>query len=261
MPALAAALRTTAQSRVQAPGLTDLQARALVPMYRLPAQTLQQEITHAIRVIDETAERLRRLATAYGEWRTFDTSAYFDLTPAQATGLVYLVERVNSVHVRFFIDLLLPSFQRAITCWQTDYAPAYAGLRHELQAGFPSTNGNGNFNDKTAFARSVQPRMVECWNQVLSVIDGVHHLRANDITLLTMGGSQEERNRWRHYWQISPPAGLDTALLPALSSLRTLTLTFDFPLPTNRQPDRQRRLQRNRQRHKRRHEWLRLKKG
>lgn len=259
-PALAAALRMTGQAdgvpNVPLPELTVLRANALVPMYRLQARTVAQEIDHAVRVVNETAERLRRLATAYGEWSMFDASAYFDLTPTQATSLVYLVERVSSVHVRFFTDLLLPSFQRAVISWRMGYAPAYAGLRHELRAGLPAINGmrngNGNGNGNGAFAHVVQPQMIERWDRVLAVVDGVHRRLAGDITLLSMSGSEEERNRWRHYWQFEPQAGLDAALLPALASLRSLTLTFDFPLPISRQPDRLRRLRYSRQRRERR---------
>lgn len=221
-------------------------------MYRLQAHTVTQEIDHAVRVVEETAERLRRLASAYGEWQTFDASAYFDLTPTQATSLVYLVERVSSVHVRFFTDLLLPSFQHAVTGWQMDYAPGYVGLRHELRTGLPTANGMRNENGNGAFARAVQPQMLAHWDRVLAVIDGVYRRLAGDIILLSMSGAEEERNRWRHYWQMNPQLGLDAALLPALASLRTLTLTFDFPLPINRQPDRLRRLRYNRQRRNRR---------
>lgn len=249
-PALAAALRSTGASAINAPDLAVLRAHALVPMYRLQGRTLAQEVDHATQVVQESAERLRRLATAYGEWRTFDASAYFDLTTEQTTELVYLVERVSSVHVRFFTDLLLPSFQQAIAGWRTDYVPAYAGLRNEVRTGFPPVNGEAN--GSAGFAHSIQPEMVDRWQRVLAVVDGVHRRLAGDITLLSMSGVEEERNRWRSYWQRQPQIGLDATLLPDLATIRTLTLTFDFPLPASRQPERLRRLRYNRQRRERR---------
>src|SRR4029079_18100240 len=91
---------------------TRLRAGAgLVPMYQVPDGADGEEAVAAAHVVSAISERLRRLATAYAEWDTFDAPAYFDLSEAHSADMVRLVERVSTVHVVFFADLLLPSFQ------------------------------------------------------------------------------------------------------------------------------------------------------
>jgi len=249
-PALAAALRTTDQPTAANPDLLALRPRALAPMYRVTGSAPAREIVDGVRAVEETADRLRRLATAYGEWRVFDAGAYFDLTPAQTGDLVWLTERVNTVHVRFFADLLLPSFQRAADYWRRAFAPAYAGLRHDLSEGLPTSPMPRNGLDTTAGLDfvAVKTEMIDRWRQARSMIEGVRDALDDSLTLVSMGGAREERNRWRHCWRTQPAPGVDPALLPPLAGLPTLTLTFDFPLPASRQPGRIRRLRRNRER-------------
>lgn len=219
-------------------------------MYRVNGSAPAREIVDAVRAIEETADRMRRLTTAYGEWRIFDAGAYFDLTPTQTGDLVWLTERVSTVHVRFFADLLLPSFQRAVDYWQCTYVPAYTDLRHDLREGLPGSpllrDGSGTLAAHKLTA--VQAEMIDRWHRTRSVIDSVREALADGLTLASMSGAREERNRWRRCWRTLPAPGVDPALLPPLGGLPTLTLAFDFPLPASRQPGRIRRLRRNRER-------------
>jgi len=219
-------------------------------MYRVAGSTPARESVDAVRAIEETANRLRRLATAYGEWRVFDAGAYFDLSPAQTGDLVWLTERVSTVHVRFFADLLLPSFQRAVDYWQRAYAPVYAGLRYDLSEGLPTSPIPRNGLEATASHDlvAVQAEMIGHWRQARSVIEEVRETLSEGLTLVSLGGAREERSRWRRCWRTPPASGVDPALLPPLAGLPTLTLAFDFPLPASRQPGRIRRLRRNRAR-------------
>ena len=83
----------------------------LVPMYRVDGENALTEAMTAAHLASTVAERLRRLASAYGEWDQFEPAPYFDLLPMQAVQIVSIVERVSTVHVTFFADVLLPSFQ------------------------------------------------------------------------------------------------------------------------------------------------------
>ena len=78
----------------------------------------------AARLVSDLAERLRRLANAYGEWEEFEVEPYFDLYGEQTALLVHVSERVSTVHVIFFADAVLPSFQAAVDFLAQDLAPA-----------------------------------------------------------------------------------------------------------------------------------------
>jgi hypothetical protein len=164
--------------------------------------------------------------------------------------LVWLTERVSTVHVRFFADLLLPSFQHAVDYWQRAYAPAYADLRQGLREGLPGSPlpGDGSGTLAAHKLAAVQAEMIERWKQARTVIEEVRKALSESLTLVSMGGGREERSRWRHCWRAQPAPGVDPALLPPLAGLPTLPLSFDFPLPASRQPGRIRRLRRNRER-------------
>ncbi len=219
-------------------------------MYRVNGSAPAKQVVDAVRAVEETADRMRRLGTAYGEWEVFDAGAYFDLTPTQTNDLVWLTERVSTVHVRFFADLLLPSFQRAVDYWQRVYTPAYADLRHDLREGLPGSPllRDGSGTQAAYKLAAVQVEMIERWRQARSVIEGVREALSEGLTLVSLSGAREERNRWRRCWRTQPASGVDPALLPPLAGLLTLTLSFDFPLPASRQPGRIRRLRRNRER-------------
>ena len=234
-PALGAALRTMDRSAFHTVSFGQQRQDLLVPMYQVGNHTRDQEAETAIHVISGIAERLRRLGTAYGEWDTFDAPAYFDLSMNQAKCLVKVVERVNTVHVIFFADLLLPSFQNVATYWAEEFAPLYQQLYQQPALG-------------PRFLQEVQPSMVERWQYLLAVIQQARRTLTTDVGFLATNGGQEERERWRRWWQTAPAAGLDMALMPDLSQVPTLTLSFDFPLPASRQPDRLRRLRQNRER-------------
>jgi hypothetical protein len=100
----------------------------------------------------------------------------------------------------------------------------------------------------TTFLREVQPAMIERWERLVAVLSQARHLLADDVSYLMMNNAQEERARWTKLWNPNPPSLLDPALLPALRTVPTLTLSFEFLLPAERQAGRVRRLRRSRDR-------------
>lgn len=235
-PALGATLRRMRGRELPGPMRHVLRGDPLVQMYRVPSGTVEEEAQAAAHVLLAVADRLRRLSSAYGEWSEFDAPAYFDLTEPQAARLVRVVERVTTVHVTFFADLLLPSFQAAEAFWHEQYRPCYRDLHRHLR------NGSAPLEPVMAFADHCQPQMVEHWNRLLAVIDRTRALLDDELSFWAANGGGEERDRWRQVFQQEPAPGVDAALLPDLHTIPTLTLAVDFPLPAYRQPGRLRRL-------------------
>lgn len=234
-PAFAAALRVMTPAHFTLCRLWQKPSE-LVPMYRINGgYSSLGEVEAACRVVGEVVERMRRLNGAYGEWQQFDIPAYFDLSEAQARCLVRISERVSTVHVTFYADLLLPSFQQVLHYWSATFVPAYSGMNESAEC-------------YQAFLTTVQPTLIEQWQQVLSVILQTRRFLLADVSFLAANGGQEERSRWRHWWERASAPGLDPRLTPELGQLPTLTLSLDFPLPAHRQPHRLRRLRRNRAR-------------
>ena len=243
-PALAAAIRRT-HKRMELPGAmrTLLHHNPVVQMYqvtagnqRREASSIQTEAQSAANMLVMVAERLRRLRAAYGAWRQFDTSAYFDLTEPQSARLVQISERVTMVHVVFYADALLPSFQRAEAFWQENYRPDYMALRNYLR------NGERPLEPVMGFADRSQPQMVDEWQRLVAVVRATRALLDNEIGFWATNGSSDERARWRWAWNSEPAPGIARELVPPLPQVPTLTLAIDFPLPTYRQPGRRRRL-------------------
>lgn len=234
LPAFAAALRTMTQAPFVFSPLWRTPGE-LVPMYRIGESNGIGEVDAAARVLGEVVERMRRLNDAYGEWQHFDVPAYFDLTENQAASLIRIRERVSTVHVIFYADLLLPSFQRLLTYWAQTFVPTYQQMDEDVAT-------------YRAFLTTVQPLMSEYWQQTLTVIGKTRQILLADVSYLAINGGQEERAQWRHWWEQPPAPRLDPRLTPALGQLPTLTLSLDFPLPAHRQPHRLRRLRRNRER-------------
>ncbi|MBX3015418.1 MAG: hypothetical protein KF832_28115 [Caldilineaceae bacterium] len=234
VPAFAAALRTMTPTHFALcqPWQTPSE---LVPMYRISRPNGNGEVEAASRVIGEVIERMRRLNAAYGEWQQFDIPAYFDLTVAQAACLVRIRERVSTVHIIFYADLLLPSFQQLLHYWSQTFVPAYQQMDRHAE-------------DYQAFLTEVQPHLVEQWLTMLGMITQCRRLLWEDVSFLAASGAQEERARWRQWWAQPPVPGLDPRLTLELGQLPTLTLSLDFPLPAHRQPHRLRRLRQNRER-------------
>lgn len=236
-PALAAALRMM-DGALFAPEDSFARPERLAPMYHISGKGVEEEATSAAYVVGQVAERLRRLAAAYGEWEHFDAPAYFDLSCEQATALVKIVERVSTVHVVFFCDQLLPSFRDAALFWSGRFSPAFLQMRQE-----------------PVLAEQVycelQPVMVERWQQLLAVIRTARTILAEDVGFLATNGAHDERERWQRWWAAPAHPGLDEALMPPLAQVPTLTLTLDFALPAHRQPGRLRRLRANRDRRRR----------
>lgn len=237
-PALAAALRTMDHAQFVVARGAYTRPERMAPMYQLPGGPVADEAAAAAHLVSALAERLRRLATAYGEWEVFDAPAYFDLDAAQTEALVRVVERVSTVHVVFFVDLLLPSMKRAACYWAATFAPAYAHMRHE-----------------PAIARQVhdalQPVMHDHWQRLLAVSQQARTILTEDVGFWAANGAEDERNRWQPWWRTPPRPGLDARLTPSLVETPTLTLTLDFALPAHRQPGRLRRLRAQRERRQR----------
>lgn len=226
-PALAAALRTLGQAADLPPTPSVLQAHLLTPMHRVQPGTAAVEAASAARLVSDLAERLRRLAGAYGEWQEFEVEPYFDLYGEQAALLVRVSERVSTVHVTFYADALLPSFQAAVDFLALELCPARFR--------------NGAYE-------GAQTAMNSRWQRLLAVIRQTRAHLAHDAGFLATNGAGEERSRWRAAWRTAAPPGLLPPLAPALAETPTLTLSVEFPLPASRQPGRLRRLRRARQR-------------
>lgn len=238
-PGLAVALRTLDHSRFQLPPAAALDERWLPAMYRVRRDDEEAEIESATRMLGEIVERLRRLTGAYGEWHDFDVPAYFDLPAASSATLVRLVERVSTVHVLFYTDPLLPSFQQALNFWAKEFMPAY-----QVHNSSPTA-----YRD---FLAALQPQMAAHWTRLVRVFTGVRSRLLEDIGFLTTSGALDERLRWQREWR-NAPAQRFAGLLPTdLVSVPTLTLALDFGLPAHRQPNRLRRLRRNRLRRQQR---------
>ena len=197
-----------------------MDAQLLTPMYRLAATTPAVEATAAARLVGDVAARLQRLRLAYGAWEQFEPEPYFDLMPVHTAQLVHVVERVSTVHVTFFVDALLPSFQAVITCL---VAPPPAGILGEI---------------------SLQQTLAEQWRRLFTVLTQARLLLADNITYLATNGGAEERQRWAAWWQLPLQTGLPARLASGLPQAPTLTLSIEFPLPAARQPGRLRRLRR-----------------
>lgn len=247
LPSLAAALRETDSSLLDASSSTSFAAKPLVPMYKIGhgsvTGSVAEEAAAAATVVTNISERLRRMGAAYGEWDTFDGPAYFDLLLEQYEWLVKLVEQAHTVNVVFFVDLLLPSFRSAELFWREQFYPAYQAV-HSADARLAK-----NGSDSAAFTHffeTVQPEMVTQWTRLVEVAQQARTLLVDDIGYLATNGSQEERLRHRSSWQRSAAANLDSSIEPALQSIPTLTLSFEFMLPAHRQPERLQRLRRNR---------------
>jgi hypothetical protein len=252
-PALAAAIRRT-HKRMEIPGSMRslLRHNPIVQMYHVspgPAgdKSIQHEAQSAAHMLMAVAERLRRLRAAYGAWRHFDACAYFDLTSPQTDRLLQISERVTMVHVVFYADALLPSFQNAEAFWQENFRPDYLELRSHLHG------GDQPLVPVMAFADRSQPQMLEYWQRLHAVIRATRALLDNEIGFWAANGSGEERARWRWAWAAEAAPGVSAELLPTLAQTPTLTLATDFPLPTYRQPGRRRRLAERSERGTRRH--------
>lgn len=248
--ALAAAIRRT-HKRMEIPGSIRavLRHNPLVQMYHISAGTkggesnqnvdvasVQHEAQAAAHTLLAVAERMRRLRSAYGAWRHFDASAYFDLSAPQIERLLQISERVTMVHVLFYADALLPSFQAAEAFWQERFRPDYLELRAHLR------NGERPLEPVMAFADRSQPQMIEHWQRLVATIRSTRALLDNEIGFWAANGSSDERAQWRWAWTVDSAPGITDQLLPSLSQTPTLTLAIDFPLPTYRQPGRRRRL-------------------
>lgn len=238
VPGLAAAVRQTASMQMPVSACTRLQPDVLVPLYQVEAGDEEKEVSAAANTISIVADKLRRLAAAYGEWNHFDAPAFFDLYPEQIALLMRLSERVTTVHVTFYADLLLPSFQRTEQYWTEEFFPAYQSA-HPFEA---RTDRRSAYTHH--FFEITQPKMVAYWQRTLSVVQAVRQQLSEDIGFWATAGGSEERSQWQHHWSSHPAKGLDAALLTPLPQLPTLTLSTSFPLPAHRQPGRIRRLRR-----------------
>ncbi|MCB0045719.1 MAG: hypothetical protein KDD92_09830 [Caldilineaceae bacterium] len=244
LPGLAAAMRSAdamRSGRFLLPDLEVLRNSALTPMYRVRGETPEAEAAAAAGAMGELIERIRRLSQAYGEWRRFDAGAYFDLTAEQTANLLYLRERVNTVHLRFAADLLLPSLRTALDFWAAEYAPARMALAAAIHAGAPDRLPAQHRRD------AIASHMGVLWQRTEAAVILTRELLADDIGYMSMRGAEDERARWRAYnaEEVSAPA---EEFSPGSAAVPSLTLIFDFPLPAARQSGRLRRLRRNRTR-------------
>lgn len=238
VPALAAKMRRIDRCALPASYTEIFTARSLSPAYLVQNQIGAREVQTAVTTIAQVADKLRRMARAYGEWQEFDIPAFFDLWPEHAPCLVNLEERVSTVNVTFFADLLLPSFQRAEQYWAQEFFPAYQTARPPLNASAESSSFTAHFLEFE------QPKMRAYWEKLMAVMAETRRALWNDIDFLAATAGGEEKAYWQWAWRGPASPGLDGGLLPPLQQLPTLTLGVEFPLPASRQPGRVRRLRR-----------------
>ncbi len=238
LPGLAAGIRQTDRFALPVSVASLLEKSPLVPVYQVADGSVEREISAAAETIGVVADKLRRLVGAYGEWHHFDAPAYFDLFPEQTALLLHISERVSTVHVTFYADLLLPTFRRAERIWAEEFFPAY-------QAARPFTNARKRPSVyREHFIEMDQPKLLAYWERLWAVVRGARQILSDDIGFLASSGGSDERNRWQASWPAHPAAGLDSRLLPSLESVPTVTLTMIFPMPIHRQSGRMRRLRR-----------------
>ena len=238
LPALAARMRCIDSCVLPASYTEIFNTRPLSPAYLVRNQIGPREVQTAVTTIAQAADKLRRLSRAYGEWQEFDIPAFFDLWPEHAPRLVHVEERVGTVNVTFFADLLFPSFQLAEQYWAQEFFPAYQTAR-------PPFNSSADSSSFTAhFLEFEQPKMRAYWEKLLTVMAETRRALWNDIDFLAATAGGEEKAYWQWAWRGPAPPGLDDSLLPPLQRLPTLTLGVEFPLPASRQPGRVRRLRR-----------------
>jgi hypothetical protein len=232
LPALAYGLSVGKPRRESIlPALSSL--RSVAQVYRVPGTALEAEVAATVHAVAHAAERLRRLPSAYGEWGHFDAAAYFDLSRVQTEQLVYVAERVTSVHVSFFADLLLPSFQQALALWAQS-APVWHG---EALTGERFEH----------VVRGAAAGLGEAWQRALGVVQESRERLLADMSFLALNDAAGERWRWSRQ-PVMLTAGRSALAEAEPATAPTLTLSLDFPLPAWRQPERTRRLRRNRDR-------------
>ena len=238
LPGLAAGIRQTDRFALPVSVAALFEQRPIVPVYHVTDGAVEREAHAAAETIAVVADKLRRLIGAYGEWRAFDACAYFDLYPEQTALLVHISERVSTVHVTFYADLLLPTFRRTERVWVEEFFPAY-------QAAHPFARPQDRPSVyREHFVAMDQPKLLAYWERLWAVIGAARRILRHDIGFLASSGGEDERNRWRSSWDRRPAAGLDARFLPALETIPTVTLTMIFPLPVHRQSGRLRRLRR-----------------
>ncbi|RLT44189.1 MAG: hypothetical protein DWI57_03490 [Chloroflexi bacterium] len=245
LPGLAAGIRQTDRFALPVSVASLLEQKPLVPVYQVSDGSVEREISGAAETIGVVADKLRRLAGAYGEWRHFDAPAYFDLYPEQSALLVHISERVSTVHVTFYADLLLPTFRRAERIWAEEFFPAYQAARP-----FSDIRKRPSVY-REHFVEIDQPKLLAYWERLWAVVQGARQILNDDIGFLASSGGSDERNRWQSVWPQDTAAGLDSRLLPSLETIPTVTLTMIFPMPIHRQSGRLRRLRRMWERRKR----------
>ena len=234
-PALAARIRTL-QSAEANSATPPLHIERLVQAYTiLSYPQVEDKAKATVHVVQHILERMRRLASAYYEWQTFEPAAYFDLTNAQCALLLNIEERVSTVLFTFTVEPLLPSFRNT-----ADY------FRHSFFPGYQQRHSSAEMAED--FFSVVQPAFVERWLRLQRLLVQVRSQLAVDINFLAMNAAEEERWRYREAWNGAVSPGLDARLTPPLRMIPSLTLSHEFPLPAYRQPGRKRRLWMNRER-------------
>lgn len=220
--------------------LDDL--RHVVQVYRIGNHlSVEDEATQAVHVVRHLLDRLMRLRSAYGEWRTFDAPAYFDLTDGQTRLLMDIQERVNGVHVLVHGDLLLPKVQELLAFW--------------VRSGI-ALHGSGEYvqEEHERYAQQIRPEIVRRWDLAVAAVRATRELLSGDADYLAANGAAEERWRWREESPDLFPLhnGTKSTVTTPIAQIPALALTIDFPLPAWRQAGRVRRLRRNRDRRFRR---------
>lgn len=220
---------------LQCPGivapLTDCALASLTGVaqaYQVRRSSIEAEAASAAHAVRHAVDRLQRMARAYGEWSAFDAAAYFDLTEDQVELIVQLNERVTTVHVTFYADLLLPRFQMALQAHAELMTALQYGDAQSLQVVGPPGSGE---------------RALKAWEDAAQVTRLARRLLSGDIGYMTVGSGHEEQWCWQRE---ADSASARPNSRPDIRGAPSLALVIDFPLPAWRQPGRVRRLMRHR---------------
>ncbi len=232
-------------------GLSCPNWQRLAPIYRLRlTDTLPQRQRKLRQLMVFLHQRFIRLQEAWPAWDEFDVGAYFDLYPDQATALCETRVHNGKLQVVFFVDMLMPSFRRALHYWQTVVVPAYKQVEPSL-AGPVSRPTSLQQVLGTAFDNDIMPEFDALYLEAhTAMLQSIRPLaQSGDVHFLAHSAACLERLRVAKAYRKAGPNQIATKL----DQVPTLTLEHTIVIAHNVRRRRQMRLARYRDRLK--HHW------
>lgn len=222
LPALASGILQSHRAWIVHSTAAAFERVPLVPAYQID-EDLAPEAQEArvAQAVGELAQKLGRLAEAYGWWPVFDPGAYFDLYSGHMPLLCRHEETQTMVRVRLYCDLLLPAFRRAERYWVETFLPAYSA-----GAGEHAEDAFGAYLVDEAI-----PELAARLDAAERGVRGVLDRLSGSVEVLNYLGGLEERIQSRP----APGAGIAPGLPRSLQRLPrqmpTLTLDLMFSRP------------------------------